>query len=65
MSVALTLFQNAAALSADRSIATETHPTMQACEAADRAARRHFRGRGVFWACMTRAPTDPVRNPSP
>ena len=54
MSVVLILFLSGSP-DADRSIATTVHPTMEACEAAGRAVQRYRRGRGVFWACVTRA----------
>lgn len=65
MSVILILFLSTAAPRADQSIASDSFPTMEACEAAGRAEQRRHRGRGVFWACVTRAPADPVHPPSP
>ena len=56
MSVVLILFLSGATPAADQAITSTTHPTMRACEAAGRAVQRYRRGRGVFWACVTRAP---------
>jgi len=56
VSVVLILFLSGATPSADHSIAAESFPTMQACEAAGRAEQSRRRGRVVLWACVTRAP---------
>ncbi|MGA4550593.1 hypothetical protein [Methylorubrum aminovorans] len=56
MSVVLILFLSGATPSADNSITSSVHPTMQACEAAGRAEQSRRRGRVVLWACVTRAP---------
>lgn len=56
MSVVLILFLSGATPSADRSITSSAHPTLQACEAAGRAEQRRRQSRGVLWACVTRAP---------
>jgi len=56
VSVVLILFLSSATPSADYSIASESFPTMQTCEAAGRAEQSRRRGRVVLWACVTRAP---------
>ena len=55
MSVVLILFLSGATPAADQAITSTTHPTMRACEEAGRAEQRRRHGRGVFWACVTRA----------
>ncbi|MDV2986177.1 UNVERIFIED_CONTAM: hypothetical protein Q9R58_17820 [Methylobacteriaceae bacterium AG10] len=64
MSVVLILFLSGASPAADQAITSTTHPTMRACEEAGRAEQRRRHGRGVLWACVTRAPTDPIHPPS-
>lgn len=56
MSVVLILFLSGSPPRADPSIASTVHPTMEDCEPAGRAVQRYRHGRGVFWACVTRAP---------
>ena len=55
VSVVLILFLSGATPAADQAITSTTHPTMRACEEAGRAEQRRRHGRGVFWACVTRA----------
>lgn len=55
-SVVLILFLGAITPGDDRSITSSSHPTFAACEAAGRVEQARHRGRGVFWACVLRAP---------
>ncbi|GAA0267393.1 hypothetical protein LNAOJCKE_3010 [Methylorubrum aminovorans] len=65
MSVVLILFLSGATPSADHSIAAESFPTMQDCEAAGRVEQKRRAGWLSLWVCVTRAPSGSIPPTSP